>query len=437
MVRSIFDNSPEGIYQTTRDGRYILANPALAAIYGYNSPQELMEQLTNIETQLYSEPGRRAEWQRRLDQEKVVRGFESEVKCKEGSRKWISETASAVTNEDGSLRYYQGFVVDITAQKKARHEKGLMEVHLRQAQKLESVGQLAAGIAHEINTPIQYIGDNIHFVEEAFAGLNLLLADYKSLEDAAHANNITPELLARVEASSRTVDVSYLSREIPLAVHQSLDGVKHVAKIVLAMKEFSHPGDVEKSATDLNHAIETTLVVARNEWKYVAEVVTDLDPNLPKVECIASEFNQVILNLVVNAAHAIKDVLTNVEGAKGTIRITTRREGANVRIDISDTGGGIREEVRHRIFEPFFTTKEVGKGTGQGLAMARSTIVNKHGGQLSFESTVGMGTAFTIRLPLDGGKRASAPKGRPAAPEKIPAEVCDTGFFVREEAGAI
>jgi two-component system, NtrC family, sensor kinase len=432
MVRSIFDNSPEGIFQTNQEGRFIAANPALTAIYGYASPRELMEQLTDADAQLYVEPGRRAEWQRRIGQEKVVRGFESEIKCKDGTRKWISETACCVNNEDGSLRYYQGFVVDITAQKKARQERSLMEVHLRQAQKLESVGQLAAGIAHEINTPIQYIGDNIRFVEESFVGLNQLLADYHCLVSAAHANQITPELLARVDAASQRVDVAYLSKEIPLAVHQSLDGVKHVAKIVLAMKEFSHPGAVEKVATDLNHAIETTLIVARNEWKYIADVVTDFDPSLPKTPCVPGEFNQVILNLIVNAAHAIKDVVQKVENAKGTIRITTRQEADSVCIDISDTGGGIPVEVRHRIFEPFFTTKEVGKGTGQGLAMARSTIVSKHGGQLTFASTVGVGTTFTIRLPLGSARSASAKNPlAPAGKNLIP--VCDTGFFVREE----
>ena len=404
MVKSIFENSPEGIFQTEKNGRYISANPALAAIYGYGSARELMEQLTDAGTQLYVEAGRRAEWQRRMEQERVVRGFESKIKCKDGSRKWVSETACTINNADGSLRCYQGFVVDITAQKKARQERGLMEVHLRQAQKLESVGQLAAGIAHEINTPIQYIGDNIRFVEESFVSLSELLVDYRRLADAAHTNTVTPEVLARVDASSKRVDVAYLSREIPLAVHQSLDGVKHVAKIVHAMKEFSHPGAVEKVPTNLNHAIETTLVVTRNEWKYVAQVERDFDADLPPVLCVPGEFNQVILNLIVNAAHAIGDAVGQVEGAKGTIKIRTRSEGPWARIDIADTGAGIPEEVRHRIFEPFFTTKEVGKGTGQGLAIARSTIVTKHGGQLDFESIVGQGTTFTIRLPLEADK---------------------------------
>jgi two-component system, NtrC family, sensor kinase len=398
--RSIFENSPDGIYQITPQGGFLAANPALAGIYGYASPEELMKELTDVQSQLYVDPKRLSEFRQRLEQERIVREFESEIRCKDGSKRWISETACKATRLDGSPLYYQGFVVDITAQKQARQERNLMEAHLRQAQKLESVGQLAAGIAHEINTPIQYIGDNIRFVLESFAELSGLLAECQKLATAVEVNAATAEMLQAVESISRTADLDYLSREIPAAARQSLEGVMHVAKIVRAMKEFSHPGSAEKVPVDLNHAIETTLTVARNEWKYVAETVTDLAPDLPPVPCLPGEFNQVILNLIVNAAHAIGDVVKNVEGAKGTIRIATRLVGSWAEIAISDTGGGIPENIRHRIFEPFFTTKEVGKGTGQGLAIARSTIVKKHGGELLFESTAGKGTTFTIRLPV-------------------------------------
>jgi signal transduction histidine kinase len=176
------------------------------------------------------------------------------------------------------------------------------------------------------------------------------------------------------------------------------------------MKEFSHPGSKEKTALDLNHAIETTVTVARGEWKYVAEVETEFAPGLPSVQCLAGEFNQVILNLIINAAHAIRDVVKHVEGSKGTIRISTRLDKEWVEIRISDTGTGIPEEIRHRIFDPFFTTKEVGKGTGQGLAIARSVVVDKHGGTLTFESEVGRGTSFILRLPVaDATARGKAP----------------------------
>jgi two-component system, NtrC family, sensor kinase len=398
--RAIFENSPEGIFQMTADGLFLSANPALAQIYGYESPQELTGQQQNVLNQLLVDPTLPAEFQRRLEKDRIVREFESEIQCRDGSRKWISQTACKVTKLDGSLLHYQGFVVDITAQKRAQNERNLMEVQLRQAQKLESVGQLAAGIAHEINTPIQYIGDNLRFLQSSVTELGELLDKCQKLATAIALNTATSEMMEAVEAASQSVDLSYLNQEMPAAIKQSLEGVSHVSTIVRAMKEFSHPGSKNKVLLDLNHAIETTLTVARTEWKYVAEVVTEFDPNLPAIPCLAAEFSQTILNLVVNAAHAIGDVVKSVEGAKGTIKITTRRDGSWVEIRISDTGTGIPEQIRHRIFDPFFTTKDVGKGTGQGLAIAHSTIVDKHGGQITFESTVGKGTTFIIRLPI-------------------------------------
>jgi signal transduction histidine kinase len=227
-----------------------------------------------------------------------------------------------------------------------------------------------------------------------------LLREYQKLAAAVQSDTVTPELLAAVQSSAEKADLDYISKEIPLAVQQSLQGVKHVSHIVSAMKEFSHPASAEKMALDLNHAIDTTITVARGEWKYVAAIEMDYAEGLPPVPCLPGEFNQVILNLIVNAAHAIGDVVKKTEGARGTIRISTRLDGDWVEIRVSDTGAGIPEEIRHRIFEPFFTTKAVGKGTGQGLAIARSVVVDKHGGTLEFESEVGRGTTFIIRLPV-------------------------------------
>src|SRR3984957_6572647 len=185
------------------------------------------------------------------------------------------------------------------------------------------------------------------------------------------------------------------------------------------MKEFSHPGVKERMAIDLSQAIETTITVACSEWKYIAEMETDFDPALPPVPCLAGELNQVFLNLIVNAAHAIGDVVKNTEGNKGVIKISTRPNGPWAEIAISDSGTGIPEPIRHRIFDPFFTTKEVGKGTGQGLAIAWSTVVEKHGGQLSFESTLGQGTTFTIRLPLRADVLKSVDSGIASASEVL------------------
>jgi signal transduction histidine kinase len=272
-----------------------------------------------------------------------------------------------------------------------------LERQLAQTQKLESIGQLAAGIAHEINTPIQYIGDNGKFLEDAFRDL------VKFAEARRESEEEPVSVTAGMPVPTReTLDegvFEYLRDEVPKAIEQLLDGVDHVARIVLAMKEFSHPGPVEKTPVDINRAIESTVLVSKGEWKYLAELTTDFDQDLPPVPCLAGEFNQVILNLIVNAAHAIADVVKD-SGGRGKIHITTRRAGTAVEIRVSDTGCGIPKAIQSKVFDPFFTTKPVGKGTGQGLALAYGVIVQKHGGDIRLESEPGNGTTFITRLPL-------------------------------------
>ena len=271
---------------------------------------------------------------------------------------------------------------------------------LLQAQKLESIGLLAAGIAHEINTPTQYVGDNTRFLRD---GLNDLLKALDLCEELVNPSNEPcdwEERAARYKAALQELDVEFLREEIPKAVEQSLEGLERVTRIVRAMKDFSHPGAEGKEAVDLNKGIESTITVAQNEWKYVAEIVTDFDPALPPVSCLAGDFNQVILNIVINAAHAIADVVGKDTGEKGTITITTRRDGGWAEIRIADTGTGISEEHRSKVFDHFFTTKEVGKGTGQGLAIAYAVVTEKHGGTITLETEMGQGTTFIIRLPI-------------------------------------
>ncbi len=275
-----------------------------------------------------------------------------------------------------------------------------LEFKLGQAQQLESVGRIAAGIAHEINTPVQFIGDSVSFLGEAFADLLQLLDRFETLHKSARSAGFEAEILASIESLSEEADLEFLRGEVPASLERTLEGVARVAEIARAIKEFSYPDQHEKEATDLNAALRNTLTIARNEYKYVAEIETDLG-DLPPVFCHAGHLNQVFLNLIVNAAHAI-DAKRESEETKGTIRIRTRAEGNIVSIRISDTGCGIPREIRTRVFDAFFTTKEVGRGTGQGLAIARSVIVEKHGGTLSFDSEVGEGTCFEIRLPVDG-----------------------------------
>jgi signal transduction histidine kinase len=278
-------------------------------------------------------------------------------------------------------------------------ERLRLEHDLAQAQKLESIGQLAAGIAHEINTPTQFVGDNVRFLSDSFTDLLAVLAQHRDLLTTAKAGSCAPAVIAACDAAVERADLDYLVEEIPKAIMQSADGVERIAKIVRAMKDFAHPGSAEKTPADLNHAIESTVTVAHNEWKYVADLTTDLAPDLPLVPCLLGPFNQVILNLIVNAAHAIGDVVKGT-GQKGAISITTRHVGERVEIRITDSGTGIPEAIRSKIFDPFFTTKAVGTGTGQGLAIARSVVVDKHNGTIAVESQVGTGTTFVIHLPV-------------------------------------
>jgi two-component system, NtrC family, sensor kinase len=310
---------------------------------------------------------------------------------------------AAVMDGKGGLQGAIASVFDVTELRAAQRERDQLETELRLSQKLEAIGQLAAGIAHEINTPSQYVSDNLSFMQEAVTGLMPLLASFEPLLDIAAKSVEARAVPAAMVDDYRTLivdtDLEYVRREIPLAIQQSRDGVAQIKKIVLAMKEFSHPGTDEKEAVNINRAIEATVLVARNEWKYVADVEMLLDKALPAVEAIPSSINQTVLNLVVNAAHAIEDA-NRSNGKKGLITITTRHDGDFVEIGVEDSGCGIAPENLGRIFDPFFTTKKVGKGTGQGLAIVRRVVVDRHGGAIDVQSELGMGTRFVVRLPI-------------------------------------
>ena len=280
-------------------------------------------------------------------------------------------------------------------------ERQHLENQLAQAQELESIGLLAAGISHEINTPIQYVGDNTRFLNVAFGKIKTVLDKNSELINAAKEDAVTEELITEVESVIEDTKMEYMLEEIPRSIHETLGGVERVATIVRAMKEFSHPGTQEKKLTDINKALENALTVAGNEWKYVAELVKDFEPTLPVLSCLPSELNQVFLNIIVNAAHAISEVVQNGSKGKGTIKVSTSSTGDWIEIRIGDSGTGIPEVVRSKVFDPFFTTKEIGKGTGQGLAIAHNVVVKKHGGSINFETETGKGTTFVIRLPIN------------------------------------
>ncbi len=306
---------------------------------------------------------------------------------------WI-HLSSQKTHDGGMVSIW----TDISERKKREEERTILEDELRQAQKLEAIGTLAGGIAHEINTPTQYIGDNLQFINDSFVDVFEVIDKARSLVRENEGSEPVHAALQPLEESLKKADIDYLMEEIPTALKQSLEGISQVARIVKAMKEFSHPVNAEHGPADLNRAIENTLAVCRNEWKHVAEVTLDLDPALPLVNCHLGEINQVFLNLIVNAAHAVESAQRGI----GEIHIESRQDGEYVDVRISDTGIGIPQNIIYKIFDLFFTTKKVGKGSGQGLPIARDIVRRRHGGNILVESTAGVGTTFTVRLPIAG-----------------------------------
>jgi len=391
------------------DGRRIYTSPSYSTVLGYSPeqldrfmPMELIhpEDQPQVRTALADVFGRG-----------IQRNVECRLRHQNGAWLHFECIANPVDHPTGQPS--QALIVgrDVTARREAELERKQMEVQLRHAQKLESIGSLAAGIAHEINTPTQYIGDNTSFLGGALPEiLDCLEAQRGFLLDLQTRQPLPPKAaaaLARIDA----LDMDYLIEEIPKAIRQTLDGVARVATIVSAMKDFSHPGTEGKVLADLNKAIESTLIVTRNAWKYVATLESQLDPELPPVLCLQGEINQVILNLVVNAAHAIEEVLpARPPGSLGFIRVSTRQVGQEVRISVADDGPGIADAVLERMFDPFFTTKPVGRGTGQGLAIVHAVVVEKHGGRLQVETELGRGTTFHVFLPLEPGTVGQVPE---------------------------
>ncbi len=395
LSEAIINNMPGLFYLFTEKGRFLRWNRRSETASGYSGEEIARMHPLDIIAAQHKELVAKEIWQ------VFATGFgqvEASLLTKQGEQVPYHFTgATALVDGQPCL---VGAGTDITERKRLEEERSRMELHLRHSQKLEAIGQLASGISHEINTPVQFIGDNTRFLGEIFGGLDQLLDKCGQLIEAGRIQCVTPELVAECGSLWEAADVNYLRAEVPSALRQTLEGIERISKIVRAMKDFSHPGTDEKALVDLNRLVESTLTVSRNEWKYVADLVTDFDPALTAVPCLPGEFNQVILNLVVNAAHAITDALGHGTTSKGTLTVTTRRIDGWAEVRLTDTGTGIPESARPHIFEPFFTTKDVGRGTGQGLAIAHSVIADKHGGTIRFETEMGKGTTFILQLPL-------------------------------------
>ena len=398
-ARVLTDSAYDAIVIVDADGIVTYWNTAAARIFGYSREDAMGCDLHDLVVPERYTQAYREQFKSFRDTGKVLAvGGISEFKGmrKDGTEFPVELSLSAIQ--------YKGQWQAVAMMRDVTQRKQ-MERQLTQAQKLEAIGMLAAGIAHEINTPTQYVGDNTRFLRDAFGDILGLMDKYVSYLKAGKGGSDTKALAEEIERMQQELDIDFLRSEIPDAVSQALEGVARVTRIVQAMKDFSHPGGTQKTMIDLNRAIESTITVTRNEWKYVSEMEKDLDPDLPPVTCMPNELNQVFLNIIVNAAQAISQSGDN-GGAKGMIQISTRACDGFAEIRISDNGPGIPEENRERVFEPFFTTKEIGRGTGQGLAISHDVIVNKHGGTIDFESEVGKGTTFIIRLPLNSGAMA-------------------------------
>jgi len=399
QFRLIAENVADLIAVVGVNGRRLYSSPSYQRLLGY-TPPELED--SPVHAQVHPEDRARvAEAEQACLSSGAGQMLEYRVQHKDGSWRVLESHGRAVRNARGEVERLVVVARDITGRKQAEQERHSMELQLRHVQKLESIGELAAGIAHEINTPTQFIGDNLRFLQDGFGDLHKALEPLSSLVAGLGDPAAMPGAVVEINRLLAAADLPYLFDEMPKAIRQSLEGVERVANIVKAMKDFSHPDGAEMQPLDLNHAVESTLTVARNEWRYVADVHTKLEAGLPRVHCFAGDINQVLLNLIVNAAHAIAETPAVKRGGKGAITITTRRDGEWVEVAVADTGTGIPENVRSKIFDPFFTTKPVGKGTGQGLFITHNVVVGKHGGSIAVDTEPGRGTTFRIRLRID------------------------------------
>ncbi|HEX2100039.1 MAG TPA: ATP-binding protein, partial [Candidatus Synoicihabitans sp.] len=423
LLRALLETVPEAIYFKDSHSRFLRVSRALALKDGIGDPSAF---IGKTDFDRFTVEHAQVAYQ---DEQRIIRTAEPMLDREEketwpdGRVTWVSTSKFPLRDDDGRIVGTFGISRDITRTKMEVLERQKMEAELQLAQKLESIGRLAAGIAHEVNTPTQFITDNTRFLQDSFAQIENVLLRYRALADAvmagADAAAGLSEAIAAARAAEQAAELDYLLREIPQTLQQSLEGLQRIARIVCSMKEFSHPSSPHLAPTDINRAIETAITVSRHEWKYVADMVMDFAPDMPPVPCLVDTFGQVILNLVINAAHAIQDALRSAgpdAPRQGTITVRTRHDASCAYIEIADTGTGIPASIRDRIFEPFFTTKGVGKGTGQGLSIVRNVIVRDHHGAVDFLTEEGRGTTFQIRLPLVHAPEPSAVEPTQSAP---------------------
>lgn len=393
--KTLVETMNEGLIVVDNMGYIIYSNPQFLRITGYTIDEVMkihfFSLLDNESRQLFLKL-----WQKfGVD---ISESYEIGMKRKDGTVLKVLASPKTIMDDNGEFIGAFSVITDIT-------ERKSLESQLMQAQKLESVGQLAAGIAHEINTPTQYVSNNNSFVAESFQDINRLINSYRALARRLQDSDAIAEEISDIKQLEEEIDYEFLSEEIPNALAANSEGLARIATIVKSVKEFAHPGQVDKQEADINRAIENTVSVARNEWKYVADVELDLEEGLPHIPCVIGEINQVILNLLVNSAQAIGECSKYEESNKGKIKICSRLNEDYIEVVIEDNGPGIPDDIKDYIFDPFFTTKEPGKGTGQGLAISYRAIVKTHKGSIKVDSEIGKGTKFIIKLPVSSREK--------------------------------
>ena len=396
--RNIFDNAIDGMFQSTPDGQFITANHALAKMYGYASVEELCTSVNDIGIQLYVTPDRHKEFMDQVLIRGEVSDAEAQVYCKNGTTLWVSETVRAVKDSQNSVMFYEGTVKNITDRKRSDEilrmrsqelEETLMQLRhsqakLLQQEKMSSLGQLVAGMAHEINNPVSFISGNLVYAEQYF----------EDLIRAFHEAGITPG-----------EDLEFVLQDLPVLLQSIRTGADRIHLIVQALKNFARLDEAEEKTVDIHEGIESTLLLLSHRLEATSnrpkiKVVKDLG-TVPKVHCFPGLLNQALMNLMGNAIDALDDSMTNTSFKQPKLELRTKLIDPNrIMIWISDNGSGMPPEIQERIFDPFFTTKEVGEGTGMGLAISYQVIVEKHGGQLECISVLGKGTEFVIMLPI-------------------------------------
>lgn len=382
------ENVSETIVISDTASKVIYTNPAFEKSTGYSEAEAKGKSPVALNLDFHDKEFF-SEISQTIEKGEVWRG---RLKTKNKQGKIFTEDASVspVKDRDGNITHYVAIKRDITQELE-------LENQLVQMSKMEAIGTLAAGIAHEINTPIQYVTSNTMFLKEVFADFTELTALYRTLCSTASANSMFTEQTDQIGEKEEEIDLEYILEETDKAVDGALEGLDRIATVVRAMKEFSHPGGKEKEKEDINRIIDSTVTVSSNEWKMCADIEMNLDEALPPILLYSSQIKQAILNLIVNAAHAIS---AKNEEQKGTITIHSSVEDGSARVAVKDSGIGIAEENIDKIFEPFFTTKPEGKGTGQGLALVHSVIVDGHGGSLTVNSILGQGSEFVFTIPV-------------------------------------